>query len=134
MANNYVDKVLNGHLSKDDFGKVYFLNEEAAIDFAEAYHRTKCAENEPVAKVAKNTSGQITIQKPDGSYFDISKHIGVMLYTNSQSSDSEAKLKVLVDFLKYHADSPNATYDYAGNELNNIAKQALEKIGERTKP
>ena len=53
MTTKLIENVLNGHLSKDDFGKVYFLNEEAAIDFAEAYHRTKCAESEPVGYAPK---------------------------------------------------------------------------------
>ena len=57
------------------------------------YHQTKCAESEPVAKIVKNKGGQITIQKPDSSYFDISKHIGDTLYTAPQPSDAEAKLK-----------------------------------------
>lgn len=33
-----------------------------------------------VAVVVRNESGQISIQKPDGSYFDISKYIGQSLF------------------------------------------------------
>jgi hypothetical protein len=36
---------------------------------------------EPVAKVARNASGQISIQKPDGNAFDISKYVGQSFYT-----------------------------------------------------
>ena len=63
-------------------------------------------------------------------YEHLAPDIGTKVYTAPQSSDAEAKLKVLVEFLRIHANSSYATYDYSGNELNNLGKQALEKIGE----
>lgn len=36
---------------------------------------------EPVAKIRKNTTGQVHIVAPDGNAFDMSKHIGSTLYT-----------------------------------------------------
>ena len=54
----------------------------------------------------------------------------VSAYHQAKCEESEAKLKVLVDFLKPLADNIATTYDFSGNELNSIAKQALERIGE----
>jgi hypothetical protein len=42
-----------------------------------------------VAKIIRNASGQITIQGPDGDYFDMSEHIGATLYT-SQTTATQA--------------------------------------------
>ena len=89
------------------------------------------AESEPVAWLGYSP-------QPNGTYKSVlseDRHVrGVAwqigLYTSPHTSDAEAKLKVLVDFLKPLADNISTTYDYSGNELNNIARQALEKIGE----
>jgi hypothetical protein len=42
-----------------------------------------------VAKIIRNASGQITMQRPNGDYFDISKYIGATLYT-SQTTATQA--------------------------------------------
>jgi hypothetical protein len=40
---------------------------------------------EPVAKIVINTAGrQISIQTPEGDVFDVSKHVGAVLYTTPQ--------------------------------------------------
>ncbi|WP_396190225.1 hypothetical protein [Flavobacterium sp.] len=44
-------------------------------------------QQEPVAKVVRNEAGQIAMQKPDGSYFDMSKHIGQTFYTEPINLD-----------------------------------------------
>jgi hypothetical protein len=46
---------------------------------------------EPVAEVHKE-GGQLSLRKPDGGYFDISKYIGVKLYTTPQPVVPEAKV------------------------------------------
>ena len=39
---------------------------------------------EPVAQIIRNEAGQITMQSPDGKSFDMSKFIGIQLYTHAQ--------------------------------------------------
>jgi hypothetical protein len=41
-------------------------------------------EQNPVAKVVKNSAGQISMQTDSGDYFDMSKHVGDKFYTESQ--------------------------------------------------
>ena len=38
-------------------------------------------QSNPVAKIVRNASGQISMQSPAGSAFDMSKHVGETLYT-----------------------------------------------------
>ena len=47
-TNNRIANVLNTYLFPDDFGKLYFGDEQDVVDFAEAYHAAKCAESVPV--------------------------------------------------------------------------------------
>ena len=39
---------------------------------------------ELVAQIIRNEAGQITMQSPDGKSFDMSKFIGIQLYTHAQ--------------------------------------------------
>ena len=57
---------------------------------------------EPVAKVIRNESGQISMQKPDGTYFDMSKHIGQTLYTTPPTAAQAARQMkdTIVDIIK----------------------------------
>ena len=54
----------------------------------------------------------------------------VELVQANTSNQAEAKLKVLVNFLRAHANASYTTYSYSGKKLKNLGKQALEKIGE----
>lgn len=44
-------------------------------------------QGEAVAKIVLNRAGQITMQTPDGDCFDMSKHVGVTLYTAPQKRE-----------------------------------------------
>jgi hypothetical protein len=44
---------------------------------------------EPVAKIVRNTAGQISIQTPEGNSFDMSKHIGAVFYTTPPAAQRE---------------------------------------------
>ena len=116
------------HFNEDGAGykkDEYNFHSHSFIEGYKVGLQAKHSESEPVAKIVKNTGGQITIQKPEGSYFDISKHIGDMLYTKPQASDAEDKLKIAKDALQAECGNRcNAEYNPCA------ARQALEKIGE----
>ena len=136
MKDNYIEKVLNENLLQDDFGKVYFLSEEAAIDFAEAYYLAKCANNAPIGYVREwegdvsDANNFIFLEKLDE--LDDS-HNWIPVFAAPQSCDAEAKLKIAVEALKAILIG-QSTEDYnlllSTIGMAAIAKQALEKIGE----
>ena len=99
MTTKLIENVLNGHLSKDDFGKVYFLNEEAAIDFAEAYHRTKCAESEPVGWLRFTSTNEVKFIKKyefrlEGANPVFTKVPDLPVFLSPQPFDLEDKFKL----------------------------------------
>ena len=129
------EKLLN-MAEEAGFSKTTFSNADGSTNFycsekqleivCKAYHKAKCAESEPFAYMWNDDKSCYRIF---GGNIPSDEKI-TLLFDKPQPSDAEAKLKVLVDFLRIEANCSFATYDYAGNELNNVAKQALEKIGE----
>ena len=136
MKDNYIEKVLNENLLQDDFGKVYFLNEEAAIDFAEAYHAAKCSNIEPIGYVGEwegdisDANNFIFLEKLDE--LDDSPN-WIPVFAAPQSSDADEKLKLAREALQAILIG-QTTKDYnlmlSTIGMATIAKQALEKIGE----
>ena len=78
-----------------DFDGSWALADTAITALREAL--AERAEQEPVAKVVLNRANQITMQKPNGDYFDISKHVGEYFYaapvrTKDLTDDEELEL------------------------------------------
>ena len=111
---------------------IYKANIQQLKDICEAYHQAKCAESYPVAECVTNPFNEnavCAIKWIDDNY---TPRLGDKLFAKPQASDAEAKdkLKVLVNFLRAHANGSYTTYSYSGKKLKNLGKQALEKIGE----
>ena len=124
MKDNYIEKVLNENLLQDDFGKVYFLSEEAAIDFAESYHLSKCSNNAPIGYVREwegdvsDANNFIFVEKLD-ELDDSPNWVPVFAYP--QPSDADAKLSEssIIEAIKDgYKLSYNEPVDYLTDEAN----------------
>jgi hypothetical protein len=69
-----------------------------------------------VAKIIRNASGQITIQGPDGDYFDMSEHIGATLYT-SQTTATQAAVAAAMINVRPGLRAAGINMGLAGEEL-----------------
>ena len=78
-------------ISESAIGLVKLHSNGACLPFGTQLYAdpVSAPKQEPVAKIVLNRAGQIAMQKPDGDYFDISKHVGKTLYAASVSAKRE---------------------------------------------
>ena len=75
------------------------------------------AEREPVMEVHKNSAGQISLRTPNGDAWDMSKHVGLTLYTTPQPQAPEGYVLV-----------PKEQIERLINAMDTISKASLVEI------
>lgn len=77
-----------GEATKDLSADDKNLYQQNAWNLYEGTNTPQAQQQEPVMKVTNNGS-QLSLTKPDGSYWDMSKHIGDVFYTTPQVTQQE---------------------------------------------
>jgi hypothetical protein len=76
-------EIFNASNGYKDLSGRFVFNSRAALQEALNLAITKYF-GEPVVNVHRNEAGQISLKNPDGSSWDISKHVGTALYARKE--------------------------------------------------